>query len=587
MSEPSDLPPTGQAAGCVVFVVDESTALETRIAGGTKSKAECIATAVNSLLAQLTAADLDVAIVGYRGDGQGGAEVGCRWGGSLAGRRLVPAGQLADSPLTVENRVRRVPAPGNPGMLQEETVRFPVWYVPTLASIAYPVMGYGYCQHLLSAWVSSASPLRKPPMVVSFVGDWLPQKAQQAVERIMGVASPLGPPLLLHVHLGGTSAARPVLYPSADSHLPADCARELFSCSSVLPDFMLAALRGYQVPVNSGARGMIFNATMADMIRLLSLVKAYAQFDAGPVAVSQPAAACPGSEATGGETGATVGLSNRVSCTVGQASSGTQAIALVVLLVDRSVSNPADPSGHKTWTKIQDHANDLLGQIVKRGKERVEAALVSYGAGPDGVVDLRTEFAGPLSGRTFANGVDLAAGSLRIAEVTEQIPNGIGGLISFTRKKPIFLDIEPAAAVPAAPAIETAGRLVAEWCSRHPGSPCPPVVLHLTRAQFDLEPAAAAMDGLYRTGAILYHLVVTETPHRSLAYPATPEKIADPHLQKVWEWTSPLLGSDRLAAEKPAVVADSRGMVINGRFDLLLDGILSRMEPSAADQPQG
>ena len=40
---------------------------------------------------------------------------------------------------------------------------------------------------------------------------------------------------------------------------------------------MIAVLRGAQVPVSMGARGMIYNASVADLIRMLSLVKAYAR----------------------------------------------------------------------------------------------------------------------------------------------------------------------------------------------------------------------------------------------------------------------------------------------------------------------
>ena len=65
------LPPTSETrvGSRVVFLIDESEPLRECIAGGTKSKAESIATALNSLLNQLVAvADLEVAVAGYRGD---------------------------------------------------------------------------------------------------------------------------------------------------------------------------------------------------------------------------------------------------------------------------------------------------------------------------------------------------------------------------------------------------------------------------------------------------------------------------------------------------------------------------------------
>src|SRR5271166_3502399 len=110
----AQFPSTNEASfgGRVVFLIDESEPLGECIAGGTKSKAQSIATALNSLLNQLVAVpDLEVAVAGYRGDGNNGADVGCRWGGPLAGRRFVPIRALADAPLLVENRVRSLNVP--------------------------------------------------------------------------------------------------------------------------------------------------------------------------------------------------------------------------------------------------------------------------------------------------------------------------------------------------------------------------------------------------------------------------------------------------------------------------------------------
>ncbi len=280
--DPSPSQSEANVSGRVVFLIDESMPLCECIAGGTKSKAESIATALNALLNQLIAVpDLEVAVAGYRGDPNGGADVGCRWAGPLAGRRFVPATALADAPLVVENRVRSlgVPRPGVPGApgKPEDTVRFPIWYVPRLGEGILPVLGYAYCRHLVVAGTTPGTVWSKPPMIVSFVGELVPRQVEVAVERVLGLSSPGGPPLVLHAHLGGAAPGRPVLYPSNDFHLPPGPPRDLFRWSSVLPDYMIAVLRGASLPVSAAARGMIYNASVADLIRMLSLVKAYAQ----------------------------------------------------------------------------------------------------------------------------------------------------------------------------------------------------------------------------------------------------------------------------------------------------------------------
>ena len=271
------LPPTSESrvGSRVVFLIDESEPLRECIAGGTKSKAESIATALNALLNQLTTvADLEVAVAGYRGDPRG-ANVGCRWGGPLAGCRFVPTTTLAEAPLAVENRVRRQ-GTATAGA-QEETVRFPIWYAPQIGNGILPELGYAYCRHLIVAGTAPETVWSKPPLVISFVGDLLPQPVEMAVERVLGLSSPGGPPLVFHVHLGGTAAGRAVLFPSSDTHLPPGPPRDLFRWSSVLPDYMIAVLRSAQAPVGMGARGMIYHASVADLIRMLSLVKAYAE----------------------------------------------------------------------------------------------------------------------------------------------------------------------------------------------------------------------------------------------------------------------------------------------------------------------
>jgi hypothetical protein len=272
MTETSDPTCLG---GRVVFLIDETEALREHIAGGTKTKAESIATALNSLLNQLTAVpDLEAAVAGYRDDGSG-ADVGCRWAGPLAGRRFVPTSALADAPLAVETRVRRVPA-----MMagrHEATVQFPIWYVPRLGEAVFPVLGYGYCRHLVVAGVAPQTAWSQPPLVISFVGGSLSQQVAFAVERVQSQVTPGGRPLVFHIHLGGPEPCRPVLYPSTDVHLPPGAPCDLFRWSSALPEYMIAALRAATLPVSTGGRGMIYNAAVADLIRMLSLVKTYAE----------------------------------------------------------------------------------------------------------------------------------------------------------------------------------------------------------------------------------------------------------------------------------------------------------------------
>ncbi len=671
-----------RATGCVVFLVEESHAMEARVAGGTKTKALCIATALNSLLNQLAAGpELDVALIGYRA-GDGADDVGPRWGGALAGRRFVRTGELAEAPSSVETRVRKVPAPGGVGVAREENVRFPIWYVPTLSGPASRSAAYEHCRQALAGWLAGAAAGSKPPMVVSFVGEPGGEQAREGPwASILEMDTPGGPPLVLYAHLSSSDRVPATLYPSSDAHLAPGPVRTLFHAASPLPDEFLASLRQLQVTVNAGARGLVYNARMGDLIRLLSLVKTYARYEppaSDDAAPSQPAtpgasptpepapgesapdesalgaevfsadisAVSAGSGAAGapeesitmppagevtvtdllaglepGAEGAApesftvqmpgadaptveVSLADAATGPAGfehgtgtevAASSGvplpaepqptpekpqraapetTARRALVVLLADRSVADPAGAERKSVWHRLQEHANGLLAQLAKRGEGRFDCALVVYGSGRSGETEVATTFSGPLTGRSVVADADLGAGAMRVDETTEKVSNGIGGLISVTRKRPIYLDREPAAAADPSPAFAAVEALVADWRRQAGAGDALPVVLHLTRGQFDPEVIERAMSGLRRSGPVaLYHLVLTEAPHPSVSYPAEPAAIRDAALKRLWELSSPLHGAEAISARKPAVRPASRGIVINGKFDVFVDAI--------------
>ncbi len=582
------------ASGCVLFLVDESPAMDARVATGTKSKAQSVATALNSLLSQLAGGPVvDVAIVGYRTGTRSGQDVGPRWGGSLAGRRFVPSSELADAPLEVETRVRKVPGADGIGVAREETVPFPVWYVPSLGGTASRAAAFDHCRELLSEWVSSAGPGAKPPMLLSFIGELSSQESPDGLGKTLDqVQTPGGPPLVIHAHLSSSDRIPATLYPSGDAHLPPGPVRTLFEACGVLPDAFCGSLRQLRVRVNAGARGLIYNARMGDLIRMFSLVKTYARYQP-PVAAAPTAASTQTDAPT--PTSATAGTPAPDSPTVEMPAPDTPTTAVpsaarqrafVVFLLDRSVEDPAAEPAKSVWGRLQEHANELLAQLANRGRGRTDCAVVSYGSEAGGQPEVATTFSGPLAGRDVVADTDLAGGALRVDEVTEQVSNGIGGLVSVTRKKPIFVDLAPTGAASPAPAFAAVKELLARWRDDHAESRVAPILLQLTRGRFAPEEIAEAVGLLGEQGRFtLYHLVVTEAPHPALAYPVGATNIQDAGLAKLHELSSPLLESRALAERKRAVARDSRGIVINGKFDLFWDGIEEALKTAEAGSP--
>lgn len=565
-----------QSPGCVILLIDESAGMgavmrELTTAGtaSNKSNAERVATAVNALVKQLGAGpSFDLALVGYQSDADGNLNVGCRWAGPLAGREFVPTGELAAGPLRVESRVRKVPVAGAFAPPREETVEFPVWYSPTPGHRAPQIAAYTFCRDLLARWAAEAGPEPGMPLVLHISsgasGDGNPQLA---VNKLMELTTPGGHPLVLQAHLAASAAAVSSLYPSNYMYLTVGSARDLFRRASLLPPPLVESLKAAHVTVNPGARGLLYNAKMSDLIHCLGLIKVHtrdwpSKGGAAPIADQPPAP--PESRPQSPEAGS-------------PSATGQAQASLVVLVLDRSVADPYSGSLQTPLPRLQDHANDLLRQLSKFSDAPLDVAIVSYGLDSGGEVEVRSTFEGPLAGQTIVPASKLADGAIRVEEFEEQVSNGIGGLISVNRKKPIYFDVEPTAGVPPVTAFETIARLCGEWSGKHAGTAISPIVLHLTRGRLepgDIDWAAGALSGAAGAApATLYHLIVTGQPHKSLAYPDTDEEITDANLKKLWSVTSLLAGREQLAETKRAITANSRGLVINGKFDLLINSL--------------
>jgi len=573
--------------GCVILLIDESAGmgavmgeLTTDGKASTRSNAERVATAVNSLMAQLAPGpSFDLALVGYQADAQGQVNVGCRWSGALATREFVATGELASAPLKVETRTRKIPAAGGFGVAREEPVTFPVWYVPSLGVRAPQIAAFDFCRGLLTRWLTGAGPMPGLPLVIHISsgasGDGNPQVA---VGKLMELVTPAGPPLVLQAHLAAHSAVASALYPSNYVYLTLGSSRDLFRRASLLPADLAQALREVKVPVNTGARALIYNAKIADLIRMFSLVKKHTESwptkaGAAAVAIASTSQASSTSAPAVAAAAAAPVVETTPSATAGEAT------ALVVFVLDRSVSDPFGGNTQNTLTRLQDQANDLLKQVAKCTDRAIDAAIVSYGVDSTGQPEVRSTFDGPLAGRTAVPNRELTGGAVRVEEFEEQVSNGVGGLLTVTRKKPIFFDLEPTAACSPAAGFSAAARVVSDWCAAHPSASVAPVVVHLTRGCFEVdevERACTILAAVLSTAGppTLYHLLLTETPHKSLAYPDRDDEIDGAGFKALWSATSPLLARERLSAERPKVVApEARGIVVNGKFDLLLDGI--------------
>jgi hypothetical protein len=236
-----------------------------------KPKAEGVADGINRLLQNLVlkCAKGDgirdyfhIGVIGY------GGRVAWALGGSLAGQKLVPVSALANSPLRVEQRTRKVS--DGAGGLVEQKFKFPVWFEPVAGGRTPMCQALTEATGALTEFIEQY-PESFPPLVINIsdgkATDGNPELAAFALRRL-GTTD--GNVLFFNAHISSTGT-RPVEYPGQESELPEAEARVLFRMSSVLPSRLQEAARGEGFHVNSQSRGFVFNADLVSVIRFLDI----------------------------------------------------------------------------------------------------------------------------------------------------------------------------------------------------------------------------------------------------------------------------------------------------------------------------
>jgi len=257
---------------CFLFLVDQSGSM-TKPFGGErgKIKAQGVADAINRLLQNLVLKCaksegirdyFHVGVIGY------GTKVGPAFGGALANQKLVPISELANKPLRVEQRVRKVD--DGAGGLIEQKLKFPVWFEPTSDGKTPMCTAFKLAKQVVEEFIAKF-PGCYPPQVINITDgmatDGTPEPAATAVR---GVASRDGEVLLMNAHLSERET-QPVEFPDKEETLADDYARMLFRMSSLLPVKVQAAARNDGIRVTDTSRGFVFNADLVSVIRFLDI----------------------------------------------------------------------------------------------------------------------------------------------------------------------------------------------------------------------------------------------------------------------------------------------------------------------------
>ena len=181
---------------------------------------------------------------------------------------LIPISHLAERPLRMEERLKRVP--DGKGGFAERRAKVPVWFEPHAKN------GTPMCQALDEAaqtvrrWIDR-HPHGFPPVVVNVTdGEATDGEPLRYARRLRSFATDDGDVILFNVHLSDAEAAA-IELPERMQGLPDEYAQQLFQMSSVLPFSMRAAAEQEGYAVGMDARGFVFNADPAALVRFLEV----------------------------------------------------------------------------------------------------------------------------------------------------------------------------------------------------------------------------------------------------------------------------------------------------------------------------
>jgi len=244
----------------ILMVVDQSTSMSQRLSGG-QSKAAFLADVLNktlyTIIASCSKADgvrdyFHVGVIAYSGeDARNGFQ------GALGEEPLHVVSRLAETPLRVETRTKKVAGPN--GDVAEQSVRFPIWFEPHSRGKTAMCAGFDAAIEILQQWCA-AHPSAFPPTVLH-VTDGHPSDGnpEPMADRLKSLATRDGACLLFNLHVD-TGDGEPLIFPNDERVIKDRFGKALFRMSSLLPPHAIeaAARKGYDV--RPGARGFVYNA---------------------------------------------------------------------------------------------------------------------------------------------------------------------------------------------------------------------------------------------------------------------------------------------------------------------------------------
>lgn len=264
--------------GCIMLLVDRSDSMKQQWGNSGLTLAEGAARAINKLLLELCVKSTKehggamrryfyCGILGYGFcPGTGGEGVEVALPGPLADRGIVPLPDLADHPIAVREE------PSVDAVLSRS--RVPAWIDPYYGFRTPMCQAIATAGSYLYGW-ANAFPNSFPPIVINITDGMVTDSPYDGADiatwaqRLTTIATNDGPTLLFNIFLSPTPG-NGVWFPASPASLPQP-GPGLFSISSEMPRPMVDNARSAQVQVGPGARGLVFNADLAMLVKFLEI----------------------------------------------------------------------------------------------------------------------------------------------------------------------------------------------------------------------------------------------------------------------------------------------------------------------------
>jgi hypothetical protein len=258
---------------CFLFLIDQSGSMADPFGAGeiAKRKADGVADAINKLLQNLVIKCakaegirdyFHVGVIGY------GARLGPAFGGALAGRDLIPINEVANMPVRIEERAKKVD--DGAGGLVDQSVKFPVWFEAVANGGTPMCQALTMAKSILQNWLAQ-HPDCFPPVAINITdGEATDGNPLSLAQSVRDLASSDGNVLLFNLHLSSHKAT-PIVFPDSESNLPDEFARLLFNMSSHLTDYMRSLAQQEGFSVSESTRGFAFNADIVSVIQFLDI----------------------------------------------------------------------------------------------------------------------------------------------------------------------------------------------------------------------------------------------------------------------------------------------------------------------------